>query len=122
MTEATVAALAQLVGGRLIGDGSRRILGLGDLRTAGADCIGFVRDARYHAAAEVTRAGALLAGAELSTSASQIVVDDVNVAYAKIALHFHPIHAQPCTASIRPPSSMRGQNWRLQSLSGRARW
>ncbi len=111
MTDVTVATLAQMVGGRLIGDGSRRILGLGDLRTAGPERIGFVRDARYHAAAKATRAGALLAGSELTTSASQIVVDDVNVAYAKIALHFHPIpratvHSIHPTAVVDPGAEL----------------
>ena len=55
MTDVSVAALADLVGGRLIGDGSRRIVGLGDLRTAGPDRIGFVRDARYYPAARPSR-------------------------------------------------------------------
>jgi UDP-3-O-[3-hydroxymyristoyl] glucosamine N-acyltransferase len=91
MTEASVAELAQLVAGRLLGDGDRRIVGLGDLRTAGPDRIGFVRDARYAAAAKATRAGALLTESELATAASQIVVDDVDVAYAKVALRFHPV-------------------------------
>ena len=80
MTEASVAELAELVAGRLVGDGVRRIVGLGDLRTAGPDRIGFVRDARYAAAAKATRAGALLTESELATTASQIVVDDVDVA------------------------------------------
>ncbi|MEO6594024.1 MAG: UDP-3-O-(3-hydroxymyristoyl)glucosamine N-acyltransferase [Planctomycetota bacterium] len=91
MTEVTVAALAALVGGRLVGDGSRLVVGLGDLRTAGPDRIGFVRHARFHAAAATTRAGALLSATELSTQASQIVVSSVDVAYAKVALVFHPV-------------------------------
>jgi UDP-3-O-[3-hydroxymyristoyl] glucosamine N-acyltransferase len=91
MTETTVAALADLVAGRLIGDGGRRIVGLGDLRTAGPDRIGFVREARYRALAKTTRAGAVLTGAEITTSASQIVVGDVDVAFAKVASHFHPL-------------------------------
>ena len=86
----TVSALAQLVGGRLVGDGARTIVGLGDLRTAGPDRIGFVRDVRYQAAAKTTRAGALLSTTELPTTASQILVADVDVAYAKVAMHFHP--------------------------------
>jgi UDP-3-O-[3-hydroxymyristoyl] glucosamine N-acyltransferase len=91
MTDASVAELAELVAGRLVGDSTRRIVGLGDLRTAGPDRIGFVRDARYAAAAKATRAGALLTESELPTSATQIVVDDVDVAYAKVALRFHPV-------------------------------
>jgi UDP-3-O-[3-hydroxymyristoyl] glucosamine N-acyltransferase len=91
MTDVSVAAIAELVGGRLIGDGMRRITGLGDLRTAGPDRIGFVRHARYHTAAGSTRAGALLSATEITTSASQIVVPDVDVAYAKVASLFHPL-------------------------------
>ncbi len=101
MTEVSVAALADLVSGRLIGDGSRRITGLGDLRTAGPDRIGFVRHARYHTAASATRAGALLSATEITTTASQIVVADVDVAYAKVALLFHPL-PKACVHSIHP--------------------
>ncbi len=107
MTDATVAALVQLVGGRLIGDGSRRIVGLGDLRTAGPDRIGFVRHPRYQELAKDTRAGAVLTAGELATSSSQIVVADVDVAYAKVAAHFHPVqratghHVHP-TAVVDP--------------------
>lgn len=111
MTDVTVDALAQLVGGRLIGDGTRRVVGLGDLRTAGPDRIGFVRDARYHAAAATTKAGALLAGEELTTTASQIVVRDVDVAYAKVAMHFHPtpraaVHSIHPTAVVDPKAEI----------------
>lgn len=101
MTEATVAALTELVAGRLIGDGTRRIVGLGDLRSAGPDRIGFVRDARYHAAATASNVGALLLSEELPTRASQILVADVDVAYAKVALLFHPL-PRATTHSIHP--------------------
>jgi UDP-3-O-[3-hydroxymyristoyl] glucosamine N-acyltransferase len=107
MTDVTVRALAELVGGRLVGDGDRVITGLGDLRTAGPDRIGFVREKRYRPAAENTRAGAVLVGSELRTAASQIVVGDVDVAYAKIAAHFHPspratMHGIHPTAVVDP--------------------
>ncbi|MBL8749250.1 MAG: UDP-3-O-(3-hydroxymyristoyl)glucosamine N-acyltransferase [Planctomycetes bacterium] len=90
MTDITVAAIADMVGGRLVGDGSRAIRGLGDLKTGGADRIGFVRDRRYVALAETTKLGAVLSKSELRTPASLIVVPNVDVAYAKIALTFHP--------------------------------
>ena len=57
MTEASVAVLAELVGGRLIGDGERRIVGLCDLRQAAPDRIGFVRHPRYQQVAAETTAG-----------------------------------------------------------------
>lgn len=87
----TVSSLAALVGGRVVGDGSRRIRGVADLRQAGADRIGFVRDSKYRDLARETGAGAVLTYAELETAAAQIVVDDVPTAYAKVALHFHPL-------------------------------
>jgi UDP-3-O-[3-hydroxymyristoyl] glucosamine N-acyltransferase len=90
MTEVTVHAIQELVGGRLVGDGTRRIRGIGDLRSATADRIGFVRHARYHEAAAQTNAGALLSAVELATRASLIVVADVDLAYAKVAMLFHP--------------------------------
>jgi UDP-3-O-[3-hydroxymyristoyl] glucosamine N-acyltransferase len=101
MTEATVAALADLVGGRLVGDGERLIVGLADLRTAGPDRIGFVRNVRYHESAATTRAGAVLSNAELTTPASQILVGDVDLAYAKVAQLFHPV-PRACEHSIHP--------------------
>lgn len=111
MTETSVAVLAQLVGGRLVGDGERQIVGLGDLRTAGPDRIGFVRGARYHAAAVGTQAGALLTSEELDTTASQIVVGDVDLAYARVANYFHPLpHAQQhgihATAVVDPRAQL----------------
>lgn len=90
MTQVTVTQLATMVGGRLVGDGKATIVGLGDVRTAGPDRVGFIRDKRYRAAAENTRVGAVLVGSELRSPVPQIVVGDVDVAYAKIASHFHP--------------------------------
>lgn len=111
MTDTTVAAIAALVGGRLVGDGSRRIVGLGDLRTAGGDRIGFVRDVRYQSAAKATQVGAVLTADELETTASQVVVADVDVAYAKVALLFHPVprataHAVHPTAVVDPEAEL----------------
>ena len=107
MTETSVGALAQLVSGRLIGDPERRIAGLGDLRSGGPDRIGFVRGSRYAALARATQVGAVLTAAELDTAASQIVVADVDVAYAKVAAHFHPlpravVHEVHATAVVDP--------------------
>ncbi|MCK5943880.1 MAG: UDP-3-O-(3-hydroxymyristoyl)glucosamine N-acyltransferase [Planctomycetes bacterium] len=111
MTEVSVASLAELVGGRLIGDGERRIVGLCDLRQPAPDRIGFVRHARYQEAARQTTAGALLSKEEFETPASLIVVADVDVAYAKVAMHFHPLplateHAVHPTASVHPEAEL----------------
>lgn len=113
MTEVTVAALAELVGGRLHGDGDgdRRIVGLADLRTARPDQIGFVRHARYYEMAAATAAGALLALEAFPTKAALIVVPDVDVAYAKVATWFHPLplarqHSIHPTASVHPEAQL----------------
>lgn len=112
MTDVSVADLAALVGGRLIGDGARRIVGIGDLRSAGPDRIGFVRNPHYADAAKATRAGALLLAEPLETQASQIVVPDVDVAYAKVATHFHPrpqatVHSVHPTAVVDPAAELQ---------------
>ena len=107
MITETVSSLAALVAGRVVGDGTRRVVGVADLRTARADQIGFVRDAKYRDAARQTAAAALITVEELDTRASQIVVDDVAAAFAKVALRFHPVplaraHSVHPTAVVHP--------------------
>jgi acetyltransferase-like isoleucine patch superfamily enzyme len=111
MTDVSVAAIAAMVGGRLIGNGELTIRGIGDLRTAGPDRIGFVRHARYAAAAMATGAGAILLAEPLETKASQIVVSDVDIAYAKVATHFHPLphareHSVHPSAIVHPEAEL----------------
>jgi UDP-3-O-[3-hydroxymyristoyl] glucosamine N-acyltransferase len=111
MTDVTVGALAELVGGRLVGLGDGRIVGLADLRNAQPNQIGFVRHPRYYEMAAGTEAGALLALEEFPTKAALIVVDDVDVAYAKIAMWFHPLplakeHSIHPTASVHPEAKL----------------
>jgi UDP-3-O-[3-hydroxymyristoyl] glucosamine N-acyltransferase len=67
------------------------IRGIGDVRSARPEQIGFVRDPRYAEAARVTEAGALLLANELETPAAQIVVGDVDIAFAIVAGHYHPM-------------------------------
>ena len=90
MTE-TVSSLATLVGGRVLGDGQKRIVGVADLRAAGPEQLGFVRDQKYRDAARTSKAGALITYEELDAAATQIVVADVGLAFARVALHFHPV-------------------------------
>lgn len=111
MIEETVFSLAALVGGRVIGDGARIVRGVCDLRSAAPDRIGFVRDAKYRAAAAATAAGALITESELDTGAAQIVVADVGVAFAKVALRFHPVpraqsHEVHPSAVVHPEASI----------------
>jgi len=110
MTE-TVSSLAALLGGRFVGNGALPIVGVADLRMAGADRIGFVRDVKYRDAARSTRLGALIVYEELDTQAAQIVVEDVGLAFAKVALHFHPVprakqHSIHPTATVHPEAQL----------------
>jgi len=110
MTE-TVSSLAALLGGRFVGNGALPIVGVADLRMAGADRIGFVRDVKYRDAARSTRLGALIVYEELDTQAAQIVVEDVALAFAKVALHFHPVprakqHSIHPTATVHPEAQL----------------
>ena len=110
MTE-TVSSLATLLGGRVVGNGSLPIVGVADLRMAGTDRIGFVRDVKYRDAARATRLGALIVYEELETQAAQIVVADVGLAFAKVALHFHPVprarqHSIHPTATVHPEAQL----------------
>jgi UDP-3-O-[3-hydroxymyristoyl] glucosamine N-acyltransferase len=90
MKRHTVATLSELIGGRLVGEGDRAISGVGDLRHAGPDDIGFVRSASYVDAARTSRAGALITPEAFDLGTPQIVVDDVRAAFAKVSLMFHP--------------------------------
>jgi UDP-3-O-[3-hydroxymyristoyl] glucosamine N-acyltransferase len=85
-----VSSLAALVGGRVVGDGARAITGVADLRSAGANPRGVVRDQHYRAAALKSAAGALITYEAIEATAAQIVVADVGLAFARVAQHFHP--------------------------------
>jgi UDP-3-O-[3-hydroxymyristoyl] glucosamine N-acyltransferase len=90
MSGHTVAALAQLVGGRVVGAGDRAISGVSDLKHSGPEEIGFVRSASYLDAARASRAGALITPQEFELDMPQIVVEDAYAAFAKVAQLFHP--------------------------------
>jgi UDP-3-O-[3-hydroxymyristoyl] glucosamine N-acyltransferase len=107
MTEHTVATLAALVGGRVVGDPDRTITGVGELQKATPQQLCFVRDAKYREAARTTAAGVVIATEPLETKASQIVVADVRLAFAKVASAFHPepraeAHRVHPTAVVHP--------------------
>ena len=87
----TVQTIAALVGGTVEGDGKRSIVGVADLRTAGPEHIGFVRDVAFKDLARETKAGAVLVQELLETAATQVVVPNVTAAFARVALHFHPV-------------------------------
>lgn len=112
MTGDTVESLARLVGGTVQGDGDRAIVGVADLRLGAPDRIGFLNDPKYADAAASTTLGALLVRDPIATPASQVVVRNVYAAFAKIALHFHPVprateHAVHPTAYVDPSAQLQ---------------
>jgi UDP-3-O-[3-hydroxymyristoyl] glucosamine N-acyltransferase len=90
MIRETVGGLASLVGGVVHGDPAVEVTGVADLRAAGDGKICFVRSRAFQELARASRAAALLVGEVLEVEQPQIVVADVEVAFARVAERFHP--------------------------------
>lgn len=95
MSEITVARLAEVVAGELIGDAGVRIQGVAPLDTAGPTELSFVANARYLPYLQRTRAGALLVQRAMVDSAPAgavlLVVDDPHAAmYRALKALFSP--------------------------------
>lgn len=88
---ASTAELCELVGGSLHGDAAVQIHGVADLREAGPGQIGFIRDPQYAALAVHSKASAVLVQEQLELPQVQILVPDAHAAFAKVAMHFHPL-------------------------------
>ncbi len=66
----SAAAVAQLVGGQLVGDGERVLRGVAPLDRARADELSFLTQARYLAALDRSMAGAMLVSPQLADAAA----------------------------------------------------
>jgi UDP-3-O-[3-hydroxymyristoyl] glucosamine N-acyltransferase len=88
----TLAALAELVGARLVGgDGGRMIAGVNTIRDAGPDEVCFMASATYAEQLQQTRAAAALTETELpGCPAGQLVVGNVNKALIAALRYFEP--------------------------------
>ncbi|MBK6778957.1 MAG: UDP-3-O-(3-hydroxymyristoyl)glucosamine N-acyltransferase [Gemmatimonadetes bacterium] len=90
----TARAVADLVGGRLEGDGSLPLHQLAPLDRAGPDALSFLLTSRYLGAFRRSRAGAVLLAAtfagEAEGPATRIVVDDLPAALTRVAGAFAP--------------------------------
>jgi UDP-3-O-[3-hydroxymyristoyl] glucosamine N-acyltransferase len=93
----TAQAVADLVGGRLIGEGAVRIRGVRPLDRAGPDALSFAISGRYAADLGTTQAGAVLIPEELSTARAappaRIVVADPYVALVRVLHALFPADA-----------------------------
>lgn len=90
----TAQAVADLVGGRLLGDGSVRIQGVRPLDRAGPDALSFATSSRYAADLGNSRAGAVLVPEALASGAggphTRIVVADPYDALVRVIRALFP--------------------------------
>jgi UDP-3-O-[3-hydroxymyristoyl] glucosamine N-acyltransferase len=91
----TAQAVADLVGGRLLGDGAVRICTVRPLGKAGPDALSFAVSGRYAADLGTSRAGAVLLPEELAEGQSgaraRIVVDDPYGALVRVVRALFPV-------------------------------
>jgi UDP-3-O-[3-hydroxymyristoyl] glucosamine N-acyltransferase len=90
----SLAELAQLVGGRLVGDGDLAITGAATLETAVPGEITLIDSAQKAQRLARSHASAVVVPRDLAPSGlAAIQVDDVHAAFGKIVRHFHPQRA-----------------------------
>jgi UDP-3-O-[3-hydroxymyristoyl] glucosamine N-acyltransferase len=100
----TAQAVAELVGGRLLGDGGVRIQTVRPLDRAGPDALSFAISSRYAAGLGTSRAGAVLVPEELAAASTgprtRIVVPDPYGALVRVLRALFP--AEPPPSGIDP--------------------
>jgi len=109
----SLAEIAELIGGKLEGNGSLEIQGVADLQGAGPHELSFFAHPRYEAAARATKAGALLVGpaAPQDLGAARIRVSNPSAAFTQVAMLFAP--APPSRISGVHPSAVVAAGARL---------
>ncbi|MGH7510431.1 MAG: UDP-3-O-(3-hydroxymyristoyl)glucosamine N-acyltransferase [Gemmatimonadales bacterium] len=105
----TAQAVADLVGGRLLGDGGVSISAVRPLDRAGPDALSFAVSSRYAAELDGSRAGAVLVTEELARLAggpgTRIVVADP---YAALVRVLHTLYPPPAAAAGVDPTARIG--------------
>ena len=100
----SLARIAEMVRGRLVGAGDATVLGVAPLDEAGPDELGFLALRRYVRFLDGSRAGAYLTSSELEEhlpeGAPRIVVDEPYPALRILLKHFHP--EPPLAAAVHP--------------------
>lgn len=96
MPVVTAAQLAELVGGRLIGDPQREIIAVAPLDAATSNCVSFLSNVKYIALLDTTDAGIVFVGRGVTRSnGDAIEVDDPYTAFVSALEHFHPSRRPP---------------------------
>ena len=90
----TPRAVAELIGGRLVGDGSVRLTGFAPLDRAGPADLSFLSSGKYLDAFRASQAGCVLVADDLAGAAGgpavRIVVRDPARAMGQVLAHLHP--------------------------------
>jgi UDP-3-O-[3-hydroxymyristoyl] glucosamine N-acyltransferase len=92
VTARTLAELAALVGGEVVGDGSRPIVGVAPLEAAGPEQLSFFANRKYRAAFEASGAGAVVVEQDEEVPAGRTVLRAAGayLAFARISALFNP--------------------------------
>ena len=92
MPALTLAELQARLGGRIQGDGNRRISGVASLEHASEEQLGFLVSGKFLAQAAASRAGALIVPERIELQLSQdcLAVANPHVAFARAAALLHP--------------------------------
>lgn len=97
----TLKALAEAIGGAVIGNAEHEVSDIADLSSAGPADLSFLTNVKYLPQFKNTRAGAVLVTAEMADAHTNLVVcDNPYLAMAQIATQLHPA-PQP-SAGISP--------------------
>lgn len=87
----TIAEIAKLVGGTVVGDASLTIASAAPIRDAGPQCITIADDPRYESKLRQCEAPAVIVAPEFPAGdKTQVVVDDVHQAFSKLVNYLDP--------------------------------
>ncbi len=86
----TVSRIAELVGGRVEGDGSVLIEGAASIEAAGPGKVSFLGNPGFKDQAMKSNAGAMITSGKLPAGFPQIIVDDPYTAFVKVVEALHP--------------------------------
>lgn len=117
----TAQAVAELVGGRLLGTGEQRLAAVGPLDRADASTLSVLSAARYLPMFRSSRAGAVLLREEHATESAgprtRIVVEDPGEALMRVAAVLSP--EPPAVWGVHPTAVIgRGATWRGEVFIG----
>jgi UDP-3-O-[3-hydroxymyristoyl] glucosamine N-acyltransferase len=99
---ASLADIARLIGGTILGDAGRVVTGIAAIESAGPDDVAFVANPRYVRCIPDSHAGAIICAPGTEAHGKTLVwVDNPYLAYARLLRHFNPPPPEPGTIDER---------------------